>query len=360
MIMEEWIGFLIRRGIKMRRQCLHMACARFFVLALIFGIFQAATAMDGKILTVKAEGGGGSYTSIQSAIDGAGPGDIIDVYPGDYYEAAPNKFVGGTKGPHQFGLFFGADQTGVTLRGVDAEGKPILDPHSLKAHIRTNATNCFGYSGIFVDADNITPQGVDISDNEPYNNKTIEIVANGFKMLNCAMTAKVGALYFGEIHDSADIRIKTYQIEGSWFANGSFISINSGAGMEGAVSGRIIRNNDFSGGNGMSWAAITFNGSGTGVPWFKLSVGGATIEGNKMANMDSFIRTRGTVLEEFEWDAYLANNKFDRSVAIINPADGKPRAFDYMSGAYLMPNTRKIGASLENELWYIQPGDIIR
>ena len=64
----------------------------------------------------------------------------------------------------------------------------------------------------------------------------------------------------------------------------------------GSVSGRQIIDNkfDYSSYGGDNWPAISFNGSGTTVPWYANTVGGAEITGNTFVGAEVvYIRSRG-------------------------------------------------------------------
>ena len=58
--------------------------------------------------------------------------------------------------------------------------------------------------------------------------------------------------------------------------------------------------------------AISFNGSGSGVPWFAYPVGGATITGNVfMTHLNQYIRARGIYdTNTFDWKGYFTKNTF--------------------------------------------------
>ncbi|NJL57726.1 hypothetical protein HC928_23290, partial [bacterium] len=118
---------------------------------------------------------GSAKKTIQAAIDTVSPGGTVRVLPGNYFETATNRFVTGAGGPHQFGLYIGTDKNDITVMGVTAADVPITDPTAVAAFITTNATNNFGYSGVFVEGDGVTLQGLSFGDNQDFNNKTIEV-----------------------------------------------------------------------------------------------------------------------------------------------------------------------------------------
>ncbi len=105
--------------------------------------------------------------TIQAAIDEVDAGGQVRVLPGSYSETAVGRDVLGA-GSYQFGLFFEETaKDGVTLMGVTAADVEITDPGATEAVITTNATNNFGYAGIFVEADNVTISGLEIGANTP-------------------------------------------------------------------------------------------------------------------------------------------------------------------------------------------------
>ncbi|MDQ2690949.1 MAG: PxKF domain-containing protein [Chloroflexota bacterium] len=337
----------------------------FMVLALAVP-YQNATATSP--FCVKPGGVDGCHATIQGAIDAATAGDTIDVYPGSYSETAANRIIlTGTpvqQGPHQFGLFFSKDKPGLTLIGVDASGNAITDPTSIELpYVTTNATNNFGYSGIWVEADNITIQGLNIGPNNPGNNKTFEIVANGFTLRYSKISVPGGgSIYFGDWQYDAGTeisKIESYTIDHNLFEQGALISINSGAGYSGDVSGRTITNNVFLM-NGATWPAISFTGSGTTVPWFVHPVGGAVITGNDFSGSTQYIRSRGTVDDaDFDWASYWNHNTFDKKVMAGSNPPAEPRAYTYMSGSFSLPNTKRIGAVIQEEIGNALAGDTV-
>lgn len=303
--------------------------------------------------------------TIQAAIDAVQPGGQVRVLPGTYNEVATNRFVLGSNGPHQFGLFIA--KNGVTIMGVDASDNPITSATAVLATVNTNATNTFGYSGIFVEGDNVTIQGLRIGPNTPGNNKTIEVIGDGFTLrdVHLAVTAPgFGAVYFGDWrYDTVNniSHIQSYLIEENWFDLGGLISINNGTGVGGSVSNRIIQNNLFTM-NGSTNPAISLTGSGTTVPWFVHPVGGAIIQGNTFSGSTQYIRSRGTVIaSEFDWTSYWYNNTYDKAVVALvgsyPPFD--VRSYTSTIGTFIFPNTKRIGAVIQGEVNNAQPTDTV-
>ena len=340
-------------------------------VAVLAVLGQRAAQATPMTYTVKA-GGGGDFTTIQAAIDAASAGDTIDVYPGSYSETAADRTLSSAGGTYTFGLFFDADHGDITVRGVDASGVAIENWKNVEAYVTTNATNNFGPSGIFVEGDGVTISGLDIGTNSAGQNKTIEVIGDGFTLADCDVTDVGGSLYFNDWRfdeGGNTSHVRSYRVDGNNFREDVSIDISSGAGFSGPVSGRVIRRNCFA----MSgyWPAISFNGSDTGVPWFVYSVGGAVIRSNKFTNTFTWadgdpavdlltqghIRARGTYdNEQFDWATFWSKNHFDAAyVTGPNPPD-TVRAYQYTKG-YTFENVRRIGALAEGEDAIAEPGD---
>jgi nitrous oxidase accessory protein NosD len=306
--------------------------------------------------------------TIQAALDAVSPYGTVRVLPGNYDETATGRWVLGTNGPHQFGLFI--DKDGVAIQGVDASDTPITDYNSLQAYVTTNATNNFGASGIFVQGDDVTIAGLRIGPNIPGDNKTVEIIGDGFTLKDSHVDVPGGgSVYFNDwqfdtINDVS--HIQTYVIDHNLFDQSTSLDITSGAGYSGSASGRTITNNEFN--NADFWPSISFNGSGTGVPWFVQSVGGAVIEDNIFSNTfdgsdvrAGHIRVRGDVdVSQFDWTAYWNDNTFNKAVVILvgayPPFD--VREYNYTSGSYSF-DVRRIGISIQGSVDKALAGDTV-
>lgn len=304
--------------------------------------------------------------SIQAAIDAVQPGGQVHVFPGAYTEQATNRYVlpnSQNNGPHQFGLFVAGNKAGIAIVGVTAADAPIADYNNVLAQVTTNATNNFGYSGIFVEGDNVTIQGLKILDNmvngQPDNNKTIEVIGDGFTLKNSHIAVSDGgAVYLGDWRFDTNANtsyMKAYTIEANFFDLGAQVALANGVGFSGPLSGRQIKNNKFV--NADDWPSISFNGAG-GVPWYEHPVGGAVIEGNNFTNTHvgtgpgvGHIRARGTYDNtQFDWTAWWNNNTFNKAVVAL---DGTfppfaVRPYSYASNPYTFTNVRRIGATIQD------------
>lgn len=297
--------------------------------------------------------------TIQAAINAVNAGGTVRVLPGNYSETAPGSTPTSLAGTYQFGLFFHSSKPGITVVGVTATDEPITDANLTQATITTNATNSFGYSGVFVEAASTTFQGLTFADNIPSNNKTIEVVANGFRMEDCrTQVTNGGAVYLSDFHPESDL-VQAYEIVDNLFDDGTQVAISSGAGETGPVVSRVIAGNTFAMG-GVNWPAVSFNGSG-GVPWFAHPVGGAMIIGNDFSGSTQYIRARGTYNEaDFDWAGFWSDNSFDKAtVALVTEVPFDVRAYSYTSGPYTFNNVRRIGAVIQDEIGIAAAGDTV-
>ncbi len=309
--------------------------------------------------------------TIQGGIDAAAAGDTVKVYPGSYNETASNRtlYNGGT---YQFGFYVGQAKSGLTVQGVDTSGNPITDSANVAASVKTNATNNFGYSGVFIEGDNVTISGLKILDNYVAgavdNNKTVEVIGDNFTLKYSQIAVSDGgAVYISDFrYDAANnaSMVKAYRIEGNLFDLGADLTIASGAGVSGPVSGRVITGNKFVL-NGASYPAISFSGKAdtTGGPsWYTYPVGGAVIQNNDFSGgTTQYIRARGDYLNaQFDWNNYFTANTYDKATIVgANPAANDVRAFTYTSGSYTFVNVRRIGATLQGEISNAASGDTL-
>ena len=100
--------------------------------------------------------------------------------------------------------------------------------------MNTNATNNFGTSGIFVDADNTSIQGLKIGPNTAGDNKTIEVVADNFTLQysKTDVPAGGGSVYIND-WSVAGTDVKAYHVLNNAFPDGTSVDISSGAGLTG-------------------------------------------------------------------------------------------------------------------------------
>lgn len=301
---------------------------------------------------------------IQPAIDLSNANGTIYIYPGTYNEIAQGRYVLGTNGPHQFGLFIADDKDGISLIGVDSTGSPIVDYTQVQATINTNATNNFGYSGIFVEADNVTLQGLRIGPNTPEDNKTIEVIGDGFVLRNSHIAVPAGgSVYINDWRfdeENQVSHVESYFIENNWFEDGSSVDIASGAGYSGDIQNRRITGNKFTGNEDVYWALVSFNGYGE-IPWFEYPIGGAIVQNNDFSGSTQYIRARSNYdNSQFDWETFWEENTFDKAVVTLSDVDNfAVRSYEYTSGSYKFTNVRRIAGAIQGEINNAVAGDTI-
>jgi len=301
-----------------------------------------------------------AFKTIQAGIDAAASLGVVNVRYGSYNETATGRMVLGVSGPYQFGLFIADSKDGITIRAYDASD--VLITNYVNAlTVLTNATNNFGYSGTFIEADDVTITGLNFGQNAAGTNKTIEVIGDGLTIRDCQLTDGAGvgggSLYFGDwrFDTMNDISwIQSYTIDECFFRYGNSIDFASGAGYSGPVSGRQITDNTFDNSYvGDNWPLISFNGSNTGVPWFVQSVGAAVIMNNSFSNGDGlYIRHRGDFVDynDFDWPTYWSGNTFDKKVIFGSNPPTSQGSYTYTSGSYTFNNVKEIGASIQREI----------
>jgi hypothetical protein len=275
------------------------------------------------------------YCTIQDAIDASTTttGDIIKVYPGTYNRDEANgwNYLTGLPGTSNFNIFVNKQ---LTIEGVDASGNPITNAGSIAAYvIPENDTPPGNLSTIFVQADNVTIQGLDITalNDQNYDYKTISVIGNNCTIQDCNIHAldQVSCIYMYDPRYDATTNtshIQSYTFDHNIFDPGgvdaSGIRFSSGPGWSGPVATRIITYNTFTGGS----YSIEFVGPG-GDTWDTYPVGAATITHNSFTGAD-----RGSVVAwgqygtaegygTIDWYGILNsnNNTFDKAVITLIP-----------------------------------------
>jgi hypothetical protein len=299
--------------------------------------------------------------TIQYAIDQAVSGDTINVRPGSYDETASGRGADTTNatGPYQYGLYFPPTKTGITLQGVTAGDVPVTDGGATHATITFNATDSFGPDSIFVAGAGTTISGLTLGPNSAGENKLVSVIADGFE-LRYSMTAVGGggsSIYISDFSTLGDV-VKAYNVHDNEFLDGTSVDVSDGAGLTGPVSGRLITDNDFDLQNN-GFNGISFNGSGTTVPWYVKDVGGAIITGNSFSNSTQYIRARGGYdNSQFDWAQIWNSNTFDRAAVAGPTAPSTVTPYTYNDGDNF-PNTRRISGTIQGAVDYAAVNDTV-
>ncbi len=322
------------------------------------------TGTGGKVVTNINTGQ--TFCSIQPAIDAANPGDHIKVGPGNYFESASNRSVFSVNGPHKFGLFI--DKDNLTLEGLDASNNTVTSAGNAAAVVTTNATNNFGSSGIFVQANGVTIKGLKIGDNfndanVRDNNKTIEVAGNGFTLDKTWISTfnDEGAIYMGR-WDAAH-PISSYSLTQNKFEN-TLVSINNGVGLTGPRAGRVITGNEFVGVATPYLIGFRgWNGAGPVQGWIVAPVGGAVVTGNlfNTTGVDKYVVARGNaggyINSQLDWSEIWNLNTYGNHVVTLMDYptfDVRP----YVDGAGY-PVTRRISPGIQENESIGQTGDVV-
>ncbi|MBX3031575.1 MAG: choice-of-anchor D domain-containing protein, partial [Chloroflexi bacterium] len=332
---------------------------------------DAANGFQGSLAHLKVHPYGeqlGTEGRIQEGIDTTTANGIVDVAPSAtaYLEKATARGATADTGPYQFGLFFPPSKSGITVQGVDDSDNIITDANATQALVTTNATNSFGFSGIFVAGAGATIQGLEVGNNTPSNNKTFEIIGDGFTLRDSKVSATNASVYFNDwtyddVEDESSIA--TFTVQGNLFTSNGQITIASGTGHGHADSGRVIDDNEFLG--EVVGPQISFRGARlnvAGVPWFTLPVGGATITNNHFGAADIHIRaTDDYDIPEGDWIAWMqpaSGNTFDRLVWVEAGNSGLLRSFEYTATPYVFENARQIGGRIDEAVVAARPAGV--
>ena len=290
---------------------------------------ETAFALTASVLNVPA-----TYPTIQAAINAAANGDTINVYPGTYSSDVANGFdpTTGGSGSNDFNIFVNKS---VTIRGVDGSGNPITNVNSLSAFVVAQRDlPTFGADAFFVQADNVTISGLDITgynDLSLYNNKTVEVAGDNFTLKNCNVHGldQAAAVYMSDWHFNSGTNtsyIQSYHLSGNIIdaggpdANG--LRIASGAGWSGSVLNRVISGNTFTD----AIDNIAFVGPGAEA-WDLYPVGAATITGNAFNTAARRHVIAWGVYQSnlgyanLDWQGILTNNTFDAGVVPWTPTN---------------------------------------
>lgn len=299
--------------------------------------------------------------SIQRGIDAASAGFTVNVQAGNYgIETASNRSVFGVNGPHVFGLFI--DKANLTVRGYKSGDVPVALASEAAVLFQTGSTANFGPSGVFVQANGVTLEGLKIGDNVSSSNKTVEVVGEAFTMNKCFIntSSDEGAFYMGRW--DATHPITTYSITNNIF-NNALVSINNGAGMTGDRTGRLITGNTFTGVATPYLIGFRgWNGANPAQGWILEPVGGAVITGNAFNNtgVDKYIVARGNAggydNTQFNWaDIWNLNTYGNHVVTLANQPAFNVRS--YNDGSY--PETRRISPKVQENVTIGQNGDVV-
>ena len=312
--------------------------------------------------------------SIQRGINAASPGDLVNVRFGNYgRQIAPNSTILGGIPTYQFGL--NIEKAGLTVRGYDASDVAVLNGGAAVAEFTTGATNNFGASGIFIQANNVTLEGLKIGNNlndalMVDNNKTFEFIGDNFTITKCWIRpdSDEGTIYVGEwdaLHP-----ITTYSITNNKLEN-TLVSVNNGVGLSGPRTGRLITGNEFVGVATPYLIGFRgWNGPGPVQGWIVKPVGGAVVTGNTFSTTGvvNYVVARGNaggyVNSELLWDHIWNLNTYgnlpitgNHVVTLVNyPAFFIPRTY-LDGGGY--PESRRISPFIQENVNIGENSDVV-
>jgi len=313
----------------------------------------------------------GTYPTIQSAINAAADGDTINVYPSTYNSDTANGFdpTSGGAGSNDFNIFVNKS---VTIRGVDISGNPITDFDNVAAFVSPSRNlPTFGADAFFVQADNVSITGLDISgypDVVNYNSKTVEVGGDNFTLKYCKVHGldEAAAVYISDWHYDSGTNtshIQSYRFDRNYLEGGgpddNGIRIASGAGWSGSAANRIISGNTITNAHDN----IAFVGPGA-EPWDLYPVGAATISGNSFSNAAGrHVIAWGEYQSNLgyanlDWAGILASNTFDAGVVPWTPTNDV-RTWDLPGNGFY--NIRGIYTQIQKyAITYAQSGDHVQ
>ncbi len=314
-----------------------------------------------------------AFGTIQAAIDAVDPGGTINVYPGTYNHDEADGWdpVTGGPGANNFNIFV---HKAMLIQGIDGGGNPIASYSGIQAFIVAKQDlPDFGSSAIFVQADNVTITGFDVTGWNAGNDKTVEVTGDNFTIKACRLHAldNTSCLYFDDthfdpVHNVA--HVLSYRVDGNLIDGGgpdaSGIRISSGPGWTGLVTGRVITANTFNN----NQDAIAFVGPGA-EDWDYYPVGAANITANSFSNSarrhviawGKYQGVQGYVAPD--WSATLAGNTFDKGAVPWTPG-GDDRYWDsapfyYVRGIYSAIQRYAINRALDGDKVQVLPGNYV-
>jgi hypothetical protein len=307
-----------------------------------------------------------SKRSIQAAIDAVGPLGTVKVRPGQYHEVAANRTLYNGNGPHTFGLFVPAAKTGIKIIGVDASNAAILSAQSVTTTITTSATNTFGPSGAYIEADGVTISGLGFGPNDGTSNRTIDIVGDNTLLKDNVIEDPNGRVYVNDprYNPSTGVaHVSAYKFEGNHFLNNSSLEFGNGAGMSGPINGRVVIANTFVM-SSTSKASIAIHGAEPGSTEHVYSTGGMVIYGNTMRN-----KTEGDGLHlivhgdynngQLDWRSFWRDNDFNRAVIAGPELFDRIRVYTGTVGTAALTKIRSINTSIQVQHDRADAGDTV-
>lgn len=307
-----------------------------------------------------------SKKSIQAAIDAVAPLGTIKVRPGQYHEVASNRMLHNGNGPHTFGLFVPAGKQGIKLIGVDVSNATISSAQSVTTTITTSATNTFGPSGVYIEADGVTISGLGFGPNDGTSNRTIDLVGNNALIKDNVIEDPNGRVYVNDPRYNPNTGIShvgSYKFEGNHFLNNSSLEFGNGAGLSGPISGRVVLANTFVM-SSTDKASIAIHGAEAGSTEHVYSTGGMVIYGNTLRN-----KTAGDGLHlivhgdynngQLDWRSFWRDNDFNRAVIAGPELFDRIRVYTGTLGGAMLTQIRSINTSIQVQHDRADAGDTL-